>query len=222
MRYRAWIFDFDYTLADSTDGIVECFWYAFEKLGLERPDRKAVVRTIGSTLHDSFIMLTGSDDIQLNDAFKKFFISHADQIMTEKTKLFPDTIPILQYLKENDCKTGIVTTKFRYRIEDALRKYEIKHLIDGIVGIEDVEKEKPNPEGLEGLIDTFAIPKEFVLYVGDTVIDAQTAVNAGVDFGAVTSGVTGKAEFSDYPHQYICNNLSELRKEVEKDDGVSI
>lgn len=222
MRYCAWIFDFDYTLADSTDGIVECFWYAFEKLGLNRPDRAAVVRTIGSTLHDSFIMLTESDDIELNDAFKKLFISRADKIMTEKTKLFSDTIPTLQFLKQSGCKTGIVTTKFRYRIEDALRKYEITHLIDGIVGIEDVEREKPDSEGLNGLIHTLAVSKESVLYVGDTVIDAQTADNAGVDFGAVTSGVTGKDIFFDYPHQYICKNLSELMQEVKKDDGISL
>lgn len=222
MRYRACIFDFDYTLADSTDGIVECFWYAFEKLGLKRPGREAVVRTIGYTLEDSFAMLTGSDNIQLNDAFKKLFVSRADNIMTEKTKLFSDTIPTLQFLKENDCKTGIVTTKFRYRIEDALRKYEITHLIDGIVGIEDVEREKPDPDGLNGLINTFAVSKESVLYVGDTVIDAQTAANAGVDFGAVTSGVTEKSIFFEYPHQYICHNLSELMQEVKQDDGLSL
>ena len=47
MKYRGLIFDFDYTLGDSTDGIVMCVNTALERLGYARAKREAVQKTIG-------------------------------------------------------------------------------------------------------------------------------------------------------------------------------
>ena len=54
MDLQAVLFDFDYTLGDATDVIVEGFWYAFDQLGLPRPGREAVRRTIGHKLEDEY------------------------------------------------------------------------------------------------------------------------------------------------------------------------
>ena len=59
-------------------------------------------------------------------------------------------------------------------------------------------------------IDHFGNDKCSVLYVGDSLIDANTAANASVDFAAVLTGTTRKEEFLMLPHIYIANNLTEL------------
>ena len=56
-----------------------------------------------------------------------------------------------------------MTTKFRYRIEAILKKFKAEHLVDCIVGAEDVKIEKPNPEGLLRMIDSFHLTKDEAL-----------------------------------------------------------
>ena len=53
-NYDAYIFDFDYTLADATNPIVESFNYAFDKLNLKRASYKDIVNTI-RTIYNIFI-----------------------------------------------------------------------------------------------------------------------------------------------------------------------
>ena len=52
--------------------------------------------------------------------------------------------------------------------------------------------------------------REEVLYVGDSVVDAETAGRAGVAFVAVLSGVTPLEAFSTCAKKTVLNNLTEL------------
>ena len=98
----------------------------------------------------------------------------------------------------------------RYRIEQVLCKYDINHLIDSIVGFEDVINAKPHPEGLLAAMRKLDTHPDKVLYIGDSMIDAKTAFSAKVDFVAVTTGTTGKEEFIQLPNIAVFNRLSEL------------
>ena len=59
MRYTTYLFDFDYTLADSSRGIVMCFRHVLERNGYTDVTDEAIRRTIGKTLEESFSILTG-------------------------------------------------------------------------------------------------------------------------------------------------------------------
>ena len=54
MNYTTYLFDFDYTLADSSRGIVTCFRNVLNRHAIPaRPDND-IKRTIGKTLEESF------------------------------------------------------------------------------------------------------------------------------------------------------------------------
>ena len=216
MKYKAFIFDFDYTLIDATTGIVECVNYALEQAGLKPANRENIRKTVGMTLRDIFFELTGINDSTVADRFFSDFISRADEIMTENTVLFDDTIDILSRIKQDGYKVAVVTTKIRYRVYEILDKFNIHELFDYIVGLEDVENVKPSPEGILKAIDFFGYDKDSVLFTGDTLIDANAAANASVDFAAVLTGATEKEEFLDLPHVYIAENLTELFEHIYK------
>jgi phosphoglycolate phosphatase len=127
--------------------------------------------------------------------------------------LYADTINTLRYLKRSGLNTGIVTTKHHFRIVETLNLHGALDLIDIIVGGEEVKVPKPSPEGLLLAIDSLKEERSNVLYIGDSLIDAKTALAANVDFAAVTTGTTERAEFSQYPHIKIIKNLSELFNE---------
>ena len=54
MNYTTYLFDFDYTLADSSRGIVTCFHNVLTRHGYTEVTDDDIKRTIGKTLEDSF------------------------------------------------------------------------------------------------------------------------------------------------------------------------
>lgn len=210
MKYSTVIFDFDYTLTDATNGIVSSFNYAFNKLGIPSSDRESIRRTVGLPLDKAFIQLTNNENEVLINRFLSFFREKANEVMSRETMLYADTVTTLERLKQNGLSTGIVTTKYHFRIVEALNMHGVLDLIDIIVGGEDVKVPKPSPEGLLLAIDSLNEQLNNVLYIGDSLIDAKTALAANVDFAAVTTGTTTETEFSRYPYVKVVKNLSEF------------
>lgn len=85
-----------------------------------------------------------------------------------------------------------------------------KELIDIIVGAEDVKVEKPDPEGLLWTIEHLEMKNDDVLYVGDSLVDAKTAENAGTAFAGVLTGTTTREEFERYHCAYIGKNIADI------------
>lgn len=211
MRYKGLIFDFDYTLGDSTEGIVASVNYALEKLGYAAAEREAVRSTIGLHLEETYRVLVPEGNEAEAAEFARLFIEKADQVMTEHTQFFPGVLALLKKWKNQGRKLAIVTTKYHYRIDAILEKYQVNHLIDVIVGGDDVKHPKPDPEGLFQVLHIWDMSKEEVLYVGDSVVDAKTAQAASVDFAGVTTGATAKADLEAYPNVGVFTGIEELQ-----------
>lgn len=208
--YKAYLFDFDYTLADSSRGIVICFREVLDRHGFGRVTDEAIRRTIGKTLEESFSLLTGETDPGVLSAWRKEYVKAADSHMTVNTRLFPETLTVLRALREAGAKVGIISTKYRYRILELLGQYEPERLLDLVVGGEDVTEPKPSPQGLSLALDRLGLRPDEALYLGDSTVDAETARAAGVDFAGVLHGVTTRAELAAYPHVAIWEDLSPL------------
>lgn len=212
--YSAVVFDFDYTLGDSSNGIEMCINYALSKMGFEEKETETIRKTIGLSLKDTFTILTGKEDENEAQAFSKYFKEKADIVMVDNTIIYPGILESLQSLKMRGYTIGIVTTKYHYRIEQILEKYNAKKLIDLIVGADDVKIEKPNPEGLLWVVDQLGLDKKQVLYVGDSIVDAKAAQNAVVDFVGVLTGTTKKEDFHEYNNIFIGNDVNDVCRRI--------
>ncbi|MFX0021719.1 MAG: HAD family hydrolase [Candidatus Hermodarchaeota archaeon] len=207
---RGILFDFDFTLADSTQGVVRCVNYALKKIGFDEFTEKEINKTIGLPLEQTFIKLVGEQHIDYIEKFKHFFIKKADEIMANFTLLFNETPKVIEKLYSNGFKLGIVSTKFRYRIESILRREKLLDHFEVIVGGEDVASLKPNPMGLLLAVQKLDLTSSEVIYIGDSIIDAETANKADIAFIAVLSGVTPRIAFNKYQVLVFLNNISEL------------
>ncbi|MCT4012610.1 HAD-IA family hydrolase [Elizabethkingia anophelis] len=209
-KYNTYIFDFDYTLADSSRGIIMCFRYVLENHGYHDINDYQIKLTIGKTLEESFSILTGITDKETLTLYAKEYVKKADDWMTANTVLFPETSPVLHALKERGHKIGIVSTKYRYRIMEFVEKEFPKEFFNIIIGAEDVKAHKPDPAGLLLAINCLQSDLEKCLYIGDSIIDAKTAQAIGVDFYGVLNGITTREELLIYPHIKIADNLNDL------------
>jgi phosphoglycolate phosphatase len=193
--FRAVVFDFDLTLADSSSGIVECITYALQHLHLPLVPELHMRQSIGLSLPATFTYITGLHDAQRAAAFARLFVQRADQVMADMTIMYPGVPAVLSSLQQAGLRLGIVSSKFRYRIQDILRRGNLLQYFDVIIGGEDVTQHKPHPEGLLQAMRHFAHAPEHVVYVGDHPVDAEAASRAGIPFVAVLTGTAEHTHF---------------------------
>jgi phosphoglycolate phosphatase len=192
---RAVLFDFDFTLGDSADAIVHCSRAAFADMGLTPADSRAIRRTIGLTLQDSFRVLTGDEAPAPADEYTRRYVAHADRVMTAMTTVYEPAAAVLAMMRARGVGTAIVSTKYRYRIESILAHVGLAGAVDVIVGGEDVTRHKPDPEGLQRALAGLGLDSAQALYVGDHPVDGHAAARAGVRFVRVLTG----EDFGDEP-----------------------
>lgn len=207
-NYDAYIFDFDYTLADATEPVVGSFLYALEKMNLQKSSRQDIINTIGIPIGESYTILTGDDSEEGIELFKKYQKEKSDEITVPNTVFIGDAKEVLQILKNRGKKIGIVSSRWGQRINDIFENLNSRELIDFIIGTEHVENYKPNPEGLFKMIDMMNAKNP--LYIGDSYIDAQAAQNAKIDFVGVTTGTTSREKLESYPHVAVLDDLKEI------------
>ena len=152
-KYDAILFDFDFTLADSLKGTVHCINHALAKINVNSFMEKDFTSIMGYTIPDIFKHLTGIEDESILKNFLLHYKPYADKVLADMTILNNDAIDILTYLKNKNYKLGIVSTKHRYRINEVLNKYGIIEMIDIVIGQEDIQNRKPDPEGLQKAIN---------------------------------------------------------------------
>ena len=207
---RTIIFDFDLTLADPTKGTIECVNFALERLGLPHADDERIKRTIGLSLEDTFLRLTEQTKSQDVSLFISSFVERADQVMAELTLVFDSVPATTRRLSEMGFELGIVSTKFRYRIEEILAREGLLDRFRVIIGGEDVNEHKPHPSGLIAAMSRMQVDTDDVLYVGDSTVDALAAERAKVPFIAVLSGTTSETEFNETAKIAVIDDISTL------------
>ena len=148
MSYTTYLFDFDYTLADSSRGIVTCFRLVLDRHGYTDVTDEEIKRTIGKTLEESFSILTGVTDAGRLEGFKNEYRKEADTHMTINTVLFLETKSVLLALKDAGASIGIISTKYRFRIKELVDVHFPGNFFDIIVGGEDVKAATPSHEGV--------------------------------------------------------------------------
>jgi phosphoglycolate phosphatase len=198
MKLRAVIFDFDFTLVDSSRGFIDCHDYACRQLALPPLGAETSMAMMGTPLLEAFKILYPEEHHSLAEDYVRLWQMRADEVMTDLTELYPHAPDTMAELRRQGLGLGIVSQKLRRRIEAVLGRDGLAGAFDVVVGGEDISDFKPHPEGLRKAMAGLDVTPEEAIYAGDTVIDAQAAANAGVAFVAVLSGVTPAAAFAPF------------------------
>lgn len=212
--FQAVVFDFDLTLADSKTAIVQCIRYGLDHLGLASLSDEHIVTTIGLSLPATLTYLTGIDDPSIVTEFENKVLERSDEITVALTTIFETVPPLLASLRSSGLALGIVSTKYRYRIETILRREGLLHHFDVIVGGDDVDRHKPDPDGLLLALDRLGCASEHLIYVGDHPVDAAAAQHAGIAFVAVLTGHSTRDHFAAHPVYGIIADLSALTRVI--------
>ena len=177
-EYSLYLFDFDNT----HEGIREILRHALPMVGVEYDDSMFGEFT-GLSMDQVFERYVG--DWSLYDRYKDEFmrIVRSDVYMTGTP--FPETERVLRELRNRGRRLGIVSGKMSFKIENLMGRDGMLDMIETIVGYGDTERHKPFPDPIELALSRFDVPKEDVLYIGDSPNDSGAAINAGIDCAIV-------------------------------------
>lgn len=185
-NYKIILFDMDGTLADTDPMIVETFNILYDKYknGKRRPPEE-IYYFSGPPIRETL-----AKEFPEYDQEFMFDVFHETSRKLYDTHIFPypkerDT---LLKLKEMGVKLGVVTNKMHGLTLVALKIINLEDIFDVVIGYDDVTKGKPDKEGIINAINLFNGRIEDTLYVGDNVIDIESAKNAGVDSCLVSWG----------------------------------
>jgi pyrophosphatase PpaX len=180
------LFDFDGTLVDTTDLIYQSMRHATgEVLGREI-SRDVLMANVGQPLPRQMELLSAEHAEALLDSYRLHNEENHDALIRE----FPGVEESLARLKAAGVRVGVVTSKRRFSVDMALKKFPgLGDVVDQWVTMEDTTEHKPRPEPLlKGLELLGNVPREQAAYVGDSPFDVTAAKAAGVESVAVSWG----------------------------------
>ena len=154
--FRAVVFDFDFTLADASAGIIPAVNGALQDIGQPQTDDGSVRAIIGLSLPEVLRELTGiTTPPELVDKFASRFIARADSLEDSSegrllSTVLPGVTAALEALRAAGLRMAIASTKGRDRIAELLQLHGLAGYFDAVVGAEDVPagRLKPAPDAL--------------------------------------------------------------------------
>ncbi|HHZ01479.1 MAG TPA: HAD-IA family hydrolase [Tissierellia bacterium] len=168
------IFDFDGTLADTTQLVINSFKHIYYKY-YNKCDEEYIRGTFGEPLE-----VTLKRDFS-NFKYEEVLASYRDYQVDKfekDVKLYDTVEETLNYLKNNNFKLGIATSRVRASTLWALKNFKIDKYFEVVVAADDVIKHKPDKEPLIKVIEGLNSKTESTLYVGDSKYDMECAINA--------------------------------------------
>ena len=183
-RHRVVLFDLDGTVVDSGGIILASMRHATRAvLGREVADEELMQAVGGPGLEAQMRAL----DPERVDELVSVYRAH-NEPLHEELVCCPGMGEALERLKAEGCRLGVVTAKRRSTAELAFAHVPLGHLFETIVGGDETERHKPDPEPLLLALERMGASPDETAYVGDSPFDIRAAKAAGLGSVAVTWG----------------------------------
>jgi 2-phosphoglycolate phosphatase len=206
-RYSAVLFDFDGTLADSYAAIAASVNHTLHHFGQPALTETQVRGLVGHGLLNLMeTILPGRDPVICAEIYRQ----HHPSVMKSHTRLLSGVADGLIALQQAGIKMGVCSNKpsnFTRRLCEML---EIDRYFGAIYGPEEAGAAKPDPAMLRNAIARLGTTATDSLYVGDMIVDIQTARNAGVVVWVVPTGSNDVATLTQAGPDRIYPGMADL------------
>ncbi|MBC7113920.1 MAG: HAD family hydrolase [Candidatus Methanomethyliales bacterium] len=220
------LFDLDGTILNCVEPMSKEFMRIVQKLGVNITDE--IRRRVGSNLGE--ILIKRSSPIAevlllwrlgrtIGLSFFKrvmmIFLSYSRlKNIANNSSLFDGVIEILQALKQQGLKLGVVTTRSRKDVSLIMKKFSLENFFDVIVTRDDVFFGKPSPEPVILALKKLNVSANEAVVVGDMPTDIESGKQAGTKTIALLTGLFNESLLEASPDLTI-NSILEIPQALE-------
>ena len=210
MKYSTVIFDLDGTLLDTLEDLCDSTNFALSRFAYPERTlsevRAFVGNGIGKLIERSLPNGMSNDDYS---AVLEEFKAHYALNCNNKTKAYPGVYDMLDVLKTDGIKLAVVSNKVDSAVKALCERY-FKGYFDVAVGEKEGVRRKPAPDSVIAAMGMLGAEKADTVYIGDSEVDVETAVNAGVSLIAVSWGFRDRDLLEKSGDFKIVDTVSEI------------
>ncbi|MBQ8183301.1 MAG: HAD-IA family hydrolase [Clostridia bacterium] len=209
-EYNYYLFDFDGTLCDTTEGIFNSIIYSLDCYGIKETDREKLRYFVGPPLFESYKTLYNVSDDDAQWLIAKYRERYRVKA-AEESELYEGIKNLLKELKSRGKKIAIASSKPLVFVEEISKFHNIDMFYD-FISAEDFKSNHSSKKDLiNACLDFFNKPeKSEVIMVGDRFYDIDGAKGAGVDSAGAVYGFGTEEELTKAGATYILNTPEDL------------
>lgn len=212
LKIKAILFDFDGTLVDSMRIIHEVLNNTLKNYGLPLVKAEVLGEMAGQPLTNILKKVSLNIENHVLEKVRQEFYKNYLKTSLIKTKPFPETEKILQYLFSKNFKLAVVTSTPKMPVKRDLERFNLKKYFKAIITRDDVQNYKPSPEMIFKALNILKVKNSESLIVGDSPMDVQAGKAAGIKTAVVVTGLCSKRRLEKENPDFILKNLLELKK----------
>ncbi len=190
-RVRGIVFDLDGTLIDSYAAIADSLNYSRAHHGLPPLELAEVRRHVGHGLEALVAELVGPDRVEHG---VKLFRERYAEVYAPKTRLLPGVRATLRTLAQRGYRMTVASNKPARFSERILDELGLRHYLRSVQGPDRVGATKPDPAMIRRCLADLSLAATEAIYVGDMVLDVETAARAGLPVVLVTGGSSSEEQ----------------------------
>jgi len=210
--YKAVIFDLDGTLINSLQDIADSMNRVLASNGYPTHDYESYRYFVGKGLKN-LVGRTLSDELRTDENTIRLYsqlLKDYEKNCLQKTILYRGIPELLDALKEQESKLAIVSNKADAFTKKIAGELMYKWPFGAIIGAKDEIPRKPDPTGALMASKALGVLPSESLYVGDTSVDMETAIAAGMYPVGVTWGFRTRDELLKNGAKAIIDKPEEL------------
>ena len=208
------IFDLDGTLLNTIADLAQSTNHALRTLGYPTHDTSAYPFMVGNGINKLFERALPEGEkneanvLRMRAAFIPYYNQHNADLSTPY-----EGIPtLLDQLQTQGLQLAVASNKYQSATEQLIAHYFPTIHFSAVLGQREGIPTKPNPAIVYQILAATGVKADDVLYVGDSGVDMQTAMHAGVAACGVTWGFRPRAELEQFSPQYIVDFPDEIGK----------
>lgn len=209
MKYELYIFDLDGTILDTEKDLAISVNYALSVFDFPTLSIGEVADRTGNGVKRLIEKACPKHRRKDNACGVGRFQATLFYHCADHTKPYDGIIELLKELKTHGKKLAVVSNKMDSAVQELARDY-FDGLFDVVVGQRDDVRAKPYPDSVNKVIQTLEADKAETLYIGDSEVDVQTAINSELDCVCVSWGFRGRERLEECGAKLIVDNPKEI------------
>ena len=212
------IFDLDGTLINTIDDLGQACNHAFAACGFPTHKIEDYPRLVGNGINKLIERALPEEHRNEETVLRarEYFVPYYDEHNCDLTRPYDGITELLQTLKAEGHLLAVASNKYQAATEKIVAQL-FPNIFDVVLGERENIPRKPDPQivydithSLSPIVQSAPHTPSPILYVGDSLVDAETAKAANLPFVACTWGFCTTEQLQKAQPDYMVNHPNEI------------
>lgn len=211
--YKACIFDLDGTLTDTLESLTYSVNATLRELGLNQITDEQCKDFVGSgagKLIERSLKAAGDSELVYKEKAMEVYGRIFKENCTYHVAPYEGVTELLEELGNLDVKLAVLSNKPHLQTQDVVATFFGSDTFSSVQGQKEGVPRKPDPTAVFLLAEEMGVSEKECLYIGDSDVDMQTGVAAGVTTVGVTWGFRSREVLEENGAAYIVDKAKEI------------